>query len=275
LMFLSSGEVGLAQHMTEGGKTARAGQEVRLIDLLADAGAGYGVFEELHGFESGGQLSDALKDATRHYYGTAALAYIEALTIDLAVLPGQIKDAMDGFIAEYLPQSAGGQAARVCARFAIMAAAGELATKYGVTGWEPGEAKQGAAVCFKAWLDQRGGAGNSERTMILAVVRAYFETHGEARFANLDYDNERPVSNRAGFRKSVNGQDEYYVLPETYKREVCAGFNPRTATKVLIEEGWLEPAKDGKSLVKKSLPGMGETRVYKFTAKMWEDGHVD
>ena len=275
LMFLSSGEVGLAQHMTEGGKTARAGQEVRLIDLLADAGAGYGVFEELHGFESGGQLSDALKDATRHYYGTAALAYIEALTIDLAVLPGQIKDAMDGFIAEYLPQSAGGQAARVCARFAIMAAAGELATKYGVTGWEPGEAKQGAAVCFKAWLDQRGGAGNSERTMILAVVRAYFETHGEARFANLDYDNERPVSNRAGFRKLVNGQDEYYVLSEAYKREVCAGFNPRTATKVLIEEGWLEPAKDGKSLVKKSLPGMGETRVYKFTAKMWEDGHVD
>jgi putative DNA primase/helicase len=275
LLFLSSGEVGLAQHMTEGGKTARAGQEVRLIDLPADAGAGYGIFEELHGFESGGQLSNALKDATRHYYGTAALAYIEALTIDLAVLPEKIKDAMNGFIAEYLPEGAGGQAARVCARFAIMAVAGELATEYGVTGWEPGEAIHAAAVCFKAWLDQRGGAGNSERTMILAAVHAYLETHGDSRFIDLDCINERPVSHRAGFRKSVNGQDEYYVLQEVYKSEVCAGFNQRTVTKVLIDEGWLEQDKEGKSSQKKSLPGMGETRVYKITSKIWEYRHVD
>jgi putative DNA primase/helicase len=272
LLFLSSGEVGLAQHMSEGGKAARAGQEVRLIDLPADAGAGHGAFEELHGFESGGQLSNALKEATRHYYGTAALAFIEALTIDFAVLPKQIKGAIAGFINEYLPDGAGGQATRVCARFAIMAAAGELAT--GVTGWEAGAAKKAAAICFKAWLDQRGGAGNSERITILAAVRAFIETHGEARFAQIDPDHDRPTINRAGFRKLVNGHDEYYVLSEAYKRDVCAGFNPRTVTKVLLDAGWLQPGKDGKSLQKKSLPNLGETRVYVLTAAMWEDGDV-
>ena len=50
LLFLSAGEIGLAQHMREAGKKARAGQEVRLADIPADAGAGYGLFETLHGY---------------------------------------------------------------------------------------------------------------------------------------------------------------------------------------------------------------------------------
>jgi putative DNA primase/helicase len=37
LLFLSSGEVTLAEHMTEGGKKARAGMEIRLVDIHADA----------------------------------------------------------------------------------------------------------------------------------------------------------------------------------------------------------------------------------------------
>ena len=44
LLFLSSGEIGLADHMREAGKRVRAGQEVRLADLPADAGAGHGLF---------------------------------------------------------------------------------------------------------------------------------------------------------------------------------------------------------------------------------------
>jgi putative DNA primase/helicase len=144
-----------------------------------------------------------------------------------------------------------------------------------VTGWEAGAAKEAAAVCFDAWLQQRGGAGNQERGMILAVVRAFFETHGEARFSDIYADHERATINRAGFRKPVDGHDEFYVLSQAYKRDVCAGFNPRTVTQVLLDAGWLQPGKDGKSSQKKSLPGLGETRVYVLTAAMWEDGDVD
>ncbi|MGX4643475.1 DUF927 domain-containing protein [Massilia sp. SYSU DXS3249] len=275
LMFLSSGEVGLAQHMTEGGKVARAGQEVRLIDLPADARAGHGVFEHLHGFGNGGALSNALKEATRQYHGVAGLAFIEAVTEQLAALPAHINQAITAFVNANLPENAGGQAARVCARFAIMAAAGEMATAYGVTGWERGSAKQAAATCFRAWLDQRGGAGNSEREKILAAVRAFFETHGDARFTELMPQNDRATINRAGFRKWSDAGEEFYVLPEAYKREVCAGFDQRTVTKVLLEAGWLQPGKDQKSAQKKSLPGLGETRVYVITAAMWRGNESD
>ena len=269
LMLLSSGEVGLAQHMIEGGKVARTGQEVRLIDLPADAGMGHGVFENLHGFERGGALSNALREASRQCHGVAGLAFIEALSNDPAALPSKVKTRVERFVGTHLPAEAGGQAARVCFRFAIMAVAGEMATEFGMTGWEPGTAIQAAATCFQVWIEQRGGAGNSEREKILAAVRAFFETHGDARFTELATRNERVTTNRVGFRKWSDGGVEFYVLPEAYKREVCAGFDPRVVTKVLIDAGWLQPAKDRKSAQKKSLPGLGETRVYVITAAMW------
>ena len=52
LLFLSSGEVSLADHMAEAGKRTRAGMEVRMLDVPLDAGAGMGGIEALHGHES-------------------------------------------------------------------------------------------------------------------------------------------------------------------------------------------------------------------------------
>ncbi len=52
LLFLSSGEISLADKIAEDGRGRRiaAGQEVRIVDIAADAGAGLGIFENLHGF---------------------------------------------------------------------------------------------------------------------------------------------------------------------------------------------------------------------------------
>ena len=57
LLFLSAGEVGLAQHIRESGKKSKAGQTVRLVDVSADAGQGYGLFDTLHGSASGAAFS--------------------------------------------------------------------------------------------------------------------------------------------------------------------------------------------------------------------------
>jgi putative DNA primase/helicase len=218
LLFLSSGEVGLAQHMNEGGKVVRAGQEVRLVDLPADAGKGHGVFEELHGFDSGSALSNAIKQAARAYHGTAGIAYIEAVAAQAEKMPRWVKEAVSGFVSNHLPEGAGGQAARVCARFGLIAVAGELATSSRITGWPKGAAHRAAAVAFGVWLEQRGGAGNEERDAVLAKVRAFFETHGDSRFTDMNLEHERATINRAGFRnRAPGGSQEFYVLPEAYK----------------------------------------------------------
>jgi putative DNA primase/helicase len=268
LMIISSGEIGLAQHMRDGGKTTRAGQEVRMIDIAVDGQ--HGMFDELHGFDGGAKLSDAIKEATQSYYGTPAIAFLNRITSDIQTFPKQLKQAMNVFVTDYLPANSGGQAARVCSKFALIAIAGEYATDAGITGWQQGDAVKAAATCFQSWLDSRGGGGNQERTTILSSVKAFFESHGESRFADIDDASNRATINRAGFRKTTPDGVEYFVLTEAYKRDVCGGYDMRAVTKVLTEAGWIELDSAGKASQSKTLPEMGKTRCYVLTPKMWE-----
>ena len=67
-------------------------------------------------------------------------------------------------------------------RFALVAAAGELATQFGLTGWQRGESFQAAQKCFHSWQETFGSDGNREDRSIMAQVRAFFESHGSSRF---------------------------------------------------------------------------------------------
>lgn len=274
LLFLSAGEIGLAQHMNDAGKKAKAGQEVRLIDINADANKGYGIFENLHGLENGSELSKRLLDVCSNYYGTPAISFLELITLPQHIkqLPKILNELRKEFINENLPYEASGQVSRVCDRFALIYAAGELATSYGVTGWHDGEAYQAVSTCFKEWLENRGGTGNQEEKAILVQVKSFFEQHGNSRFS--DWNDINPLThNRAGIRKRENLNESvvFYVLPEAFRTQICVGFEPRQVTKVLINAGWIEPEASGASARRETLPGIGRTRCYVFNNKMWED----
>jgi uncharacterized protein (DUF927 family) len=208
-----------------------------------------------------------------------------------------IKKAQREFTHAHVDEGAGGQVHRAALRFALIGAAGELATKWQIIGWQPGDAMQAAVTCYKAWLAQRGGAGNLEELNMLAQVRRFFEAHGEARFTDWD----RPASNseghsprtiqRAGYRRHLTnektiqdgrGEDatltdtrtEYYVFPETFKQEVCAGFDYRVVCKLLVKRECLmtEDINGKVSYTRKErLPGgEGNMRCYRITHKLFE-----
>ena len=187
---------------------------------------------------------------------------------------------------------------RAALRFALIGVAGELATKWQITDWQPGEAMQAAVTCYKAWLAQRGGAGNLEEMNMLAQVRRFFELHGEARFTDWN----RPVSNteghaprtimRAGYRKHRDALDsennpifiedepgslrakhtDYFVLPETFKQEVCAGFNYRVACKLLVRHGCLKTEGNGYTRKERLPGGEGTVHCFRITQKIFEVG---
>ncbi|MEW8288079.1 MAG: DUF927 domain-containing protein, partial [Candidatus Thiodiazotropha endolucinida] len=83
IVMLSSGELGLADHMASTGQKAHAGQAVRFIELPANAGAGYGMWNDPGELGSGRGFTDHLKQATSKYHGTAARAFIQALIDNL------------------------------------------------------------------------------------------------------------------------------------------------------------------------------------------------
>lgn len=291
ILFVSSGEAGLSEHMAEAKKKPKAGQEIRLLDIPADAGAGMGMFENLHQYASGAVFSKAVTEAAGKHYGTAAQPYLAKLIAHHDKVAEWIKKAQREFAQSHVDDDAGGQVHRAALRFALIGAAGELATKWEITGWQPGEAMQAAATCYKAWLAQRGGAGNLEELNMLAQVRRFFEAHGEARFT----DWSRPASNseghsprtinRAGYRKhntetvmDGRGNDlavirtEYYIFPETFKQEVCAGFDYRVVCKLLVRRGCLMVEDKGFTRSERLPGGEGEARVFRITHKLFEGG---
>jgi uncharacterized protein (DUF927 family) len=271
LLFLSAGEESLTALMARAGRKANAGQEIRLADIDADAGQGMGAFELLHEHPSPAALALAIKDAAIRFHGMAGVTWLRFIVADRPTLPDTIEDSIKDFVNDVVPANASGQVLRVARRFALVAVAGELATHYGITGWETGEAMQAGRKCFASWLESFGGAGNREERNILSQVRAFFEAHGQSRFEDVHAPGDQRIINRAGFyRAGANGDREFLVLPEAFRRELCQGFHVPTATKSLLDAGWLEPGKDGKASQKPRIAGMGPTRCYVFNSRMWE-----
>ena len=152
-IFLSSGEIGLADKVAEDGRGRRltAGQQVRVVDVPADAGFGIGMFENLHGFRSGDAFARHLRSATKQHYGVAASEYLAAIVPDIDEVKKQITPITKAFIEQFVPAGADGQVERVAQRFALIAVGGELAQRYGIVPWVPGEAIAAAGNCFNDW----------------------------------------------------------------------------------------------------------------------------
>jgi len=272
LLFLSAGEQSLTDLMTQAGQRTNAGQEIRLADIEADAGAGMGAFEHLHGFSSPSEFAIYLKESAHRYYGAVGMDWLHCLVTDRATLPGQIAGGMEQFTQSLqLPADTQGQVHRVARRFALVATAGELTTGYGLTGWNEGEAITAARTCFDAWLEGFGGTGDREPRRLLEHIRAFFEAHGASRFERLNGSGHQHIPNRAGFcRDDPMSKREYLVLPEAFKREVCHGFDLKPATRILLDAGWLTPGADGRATQKPRLPDTGPTRCYVINSTMWD-----
>jgi putative DNA primase/helicase len=204
-------------------------------------------------------------------YGAPLSAFLEAVAEDPTAWTEWIKQVRRGFEAELKLPGADGQVRRAIGRFSLIAAAGELATKLGITGWPEGEASGAILRCFEAWLDHRGSTGPAELQAGVQQVRRFIEQHGESRFSPWDEDASRPTINRVGFRKRADDGVEFFVLPESFRAELCAGFDAGSLARELVRVGLLLPAPDGRPQRSERLPGYeGTKRVYRLTPKIIE-----
>ena len=271
LMFLSAGEETLSAVVSRAGRKTNAGQEIRLADIDSDAGMNMGAFETLNGMSSPAELALTLKDNAASYHGTAGRKWIEEVVSMRTSIADSLKKQLDSTASRYAPAQASGQVIRVARRFALVAIAGELATRLGITGWEEGEADKAARKCFESWLEGFGGTGNHEERAIIEQVRGYIEQHGASRFEDITATEEQRIINRAGFfRYNRDGEKEYLVLTKAYSHEVCAGFDQKTVSGVLVKHGYLIPGKDGKSAQSINGTSLGKTtRCYVISSKLF------
>jgi putative DNA primase/helicase len=272
LLFLSSGEVGLWELLKQAGKQPKVGQEVRLADIDADAGAGWGAFQQLGSHSSAATFCDALTDASMRFYGVVGGEWLKAVVADRSRLVDLIPRQIQDFVAEVVPTGASGQTNRVARRFALVALAGELASHYGLTGWPEGESTQAAKACFASWLDRFGAVGDKEERNFLRNIVAYFNMYGDARFQSVD-DPQPRLNKRTGFWRqgSSDGTREYLVPCESFVDELCCGLDSKRGAQILLKRGWIQADRSGRTTKRVRLPGHGQVRVYAFQSKMFED----
>ncbi len=223
VFFLSTGEISLAAKLAEDGLTSMAGQETRFIDLEADAGAGMGTFENIHGAETAAAFADAINKLCHEHYGHAARAYLKPLLSDPGEAVAEAQHLMDVFMSHACPQHLAAQVTRAAKRFALVAAAGELAALWGILPWPGGTAMDAASRMFREWLERRGTPGALESMRALAQVRAMIEKHGASRFVPWNPDEcppvpSAPVNNRLGFVRRDGEHITYYVLGGAVQR---------------------------------------------------------
>jgi uncharacterized protein (DUF927 family) len=249
---------------------------VRMVEISGDAGCEYGVWQKLHDFTSGADLSNHLKGASATYYGTAARAFLQQLTNDIAADRDEVittlRNFRTQFIDTHVPGAADGQVISVGALFGLIAAAGEVATSYEITGWSEGEAMRGVGACFDNWVAERGGTKSFEDMKAIELIRTYIAQHGESRSQRLidEGNGDEPTSDfrtdkRAGFKRKTDGIWEYMFLADAWK-EVCGGRNATRVARVLAEKGFLLGVKLGESYSDSvSIKGYGRKRLYRVS----------
>lgn len=259
---VSSGEKTIETAMLEGGKAIKAGQGVRLLDI--PTAQTYGAWDALHRECNPALFSDAIKRSAKEHHGHAGRAFLERLTRDKQDFCARLEALKSSPDFHFTDRELDGQEKRAAGRFALLALAGELATEYGITGWEKGEALEAAHEAFKLWLHGRSGNGNSEQHQIIQQVAAFIDRHGDGRFSNAKETMTPHVQNRAGWWNDGDAGREYWFTPDGL-REALKGHDFNRALDVLRGCGALPTVgSSGKSRILKWISGRN-TGIYPIT----------
>lgn len=271
VMIVSTGEIPMSAKITEDyGRRSYAGQQVRLLDVPANADRGFGVFDSAGSFGDPAELADAIKLATGKNYGVAGPEFVRAILAngidEVGVL---VAEMVSAFKTANMEAGADGQVRRAADRFALIGAAGELATSWGITPWREGEAMEAAARAMFDWIKRRGGTESTEEMQAIAQVRHFIENHGDARFQRVQ-DDHRTIINRAGYTRGSNDGRQWLIFPEVWKLEVCRGLNSTNAAKVLESRGMLLRGPEAYSRSERTPEG--NKRMYVITSAILAGG---
>lgn len=243
-LFLSTGEITLYQHIKEGKRQVRAGQEVRIINIPAEAQ--YGVFDNVSTYKhcsSGPELSDHFKEACKSHYGVAGKAFLKKLVVDKEQSIKEARAIISKFIEKFSKKNQS-QNHRIVKRFALVLAGGILASRYGITGWDEEEVTWAIETCLIAHLETGGEYELKEEKHILSHIKIFLEKHALTRLPTDEEDTCQKSYNQAGFSKKIQGKQVYCIFPEFFKEELCIG-TLSFVIKILDNHGWLMRDSDG------------------------------
>ncbi len=256
---LSTGELTIPQKIAESGKLkSMAGQEVRVIDLPIGGVNSQATFDNLHSHEGPGQLSQVLSERSKKYYGSPLRAFLKHLCENKEASTDSILEMSKTFEKQHLPEKSSGQVQRVCRKFSLIAATGELAIELGILPYDKGEAFDAAGRWFATWLDLRPGLGNLEVEKSIEAIFKSIELYGMTQFVELQNGDKNAsnyhMPNYLGYRWE-DGTNMVYFFLSTRFTEHCKGLSSDAVKEELRQREMLKLNKNGQVMETKSVSG--------------------
>ncbi len=261
LVFLSTGEMTVDHLLASIGKQIKAGQQVRIIDLQADVGKGMGIFDETYEMNPA-DFADYLKRQSESCYGCISFDWLNELVNRQSEVSPFCQEIRREFHRD-IPKGADGQVLRVASKFALLAAAGELAIQWKILDWQPGVCVKSCSQLFLKWLENRGGINAGEDLQAIARIRTFIQQFSESRFSPIESVLTTHINNRIGWidnRKNTTEENVYCFYTAGW-REVLHGLNADRAARALASAGYLLTDTD-KLQRKVKLPDGTRPRMY-------------
>ena len=218
VFLLSTGELTIAARMSAGGIEAKAGQELRILDVPVSGK--HGLFDDLHGRTSGAALSDEVRNLAARHYGHAGPRFVGELVAALRDglnLAEELQPLLERFGVD-------GQERRAARTFAICGLAGELAVRWSLVPWKAGSAAKAAMHAFELWRRRRGANEHGvEHAAILRSIADFIDRHSDSRFSNIDGSADRVIE-RAGYWRQ-DGNRRLYLFTSGGLREATKGYD--------------------------------------------------
>lgn len=273
LIFYSTGELGYIEHSTSGGQRAYGGQALRVLEIPSDRER-FGCFDELHGYADGALFAQAVAEAARSSFGTPAHSFLTAfLSFGAEAVRSRLNALMADFRNAYRPSGTASDADRAVERFAFVAAAGELATEWGLTGWRKDDALRAASVVLDLWFQGRGTRGSYDEHQALKQFRANLFRLEPSHFERCSQgtsESEQRLVKRLGFVSEANNRKEYqFPKDQGIAPELRGPYPEEMIIKALDRQGALIH-EDGRHTTKRKIPGIPpgtKARCYVISAE--------
>lgn len=257
----SSGELSTATMTRTTGGEVYTGAEIRILNL------------PIEGFQSRSNASltaagaDQLRNAVEANYGTVGPDFVHHLAkqADSQEELIEIVEDWHNAVAEELEPlfNRGSAVKRVLPKFALIQAAGELAVEFGLLPFTEDQVQEAVRIAIEAWFESLEAPSDVERAINKLRSAVINDSH---RIIQLDGATPASFPEPVCYRN-----DQYFFFTDEQISAVVGHISPNQIAKVMKEKGWLHTNERDRPKIKKTLPNLGEMRVYAVRKRFIED----
>jgi putative DNA primase/helicase len=237
----------------------------RLTEIPLPTG-GQGIYEDLHGFASGENLTDALVGRCRKYYGTAGRAFERRLVEDRKKDVKQLRESLAGWRNEYIRVLKSKAQAehlkplqRSTGRCATVYAAGRLAITYGLVPWTEKELLDAVLCCQLDGLHHSQIKHEQADTSVAGLRRKLVEYLRDRRSKFMGLDGDLPrrgwhkFGSVPGYKATFKGKKWYYLTDKQLKGIIGRGENAKLLMDELAAAGLMDRPSTGRHVVQRPI----------------------